>query len=401
MHPDPMDAAMIVPEATARSEQSIELLLQRLEVLADARRFHGSRVEVLTNAEEFYTAELDAIANAAASICMEAYIFHDERIGLQFRDALAERARAGVRVCVLADSIGNWHVPDDFYQPLRDAGAKVAFFRQVKWVGLLNRRSHRELLVVDGRAAFIGGAGISDRWRERSEQGERWRDTMFRIQGDAVPELQAIFTRAWFEAAREAIKSDEFFPEGGRVGDCPGLVVNSHIAPTEWTPARVLTLGMLETADDSVCLTTPYFIPDEDIMLALLNAGRRGVRVRVLLPAKSDHLITLAAARDRYPAMFGAGIEVYEYQPTMIHAKALVVDGQWSLIGSMNFDQRSMFLNEEVMMLVADPRLARDLERDFEHDVQRSRRFTMDDWKKRPAKDRAAGLASRLLSRQL
>ena len=174
-------------------------------------------------------------------------------------------------------------------------------------------------------------------------------------------------------------------------------MVNSHIAPTEWTPARVFTRALLESADRSISLCTPYFIPDDDIMSALLQAGRRGANVRVLLPGKSDHLITQAAARDRYPEMLAAGIEIFEYQPTMIHAKTLTVDGEWSLIGSMNFDQRSMFLNEEVLMLVADRRLARD----FENDLNQSRRFTMEDWRNRPVRDRAAAIASRLIRRQL
>lgn len=401
MPADRNDAAIIVPEGPSKSEEPRELLLRRLELLADARRFFGTRVEVLTNSEEFYSAELEAIRQAEASICIEAYIFHDERVGVQFRDVLTERARAGVEVRVLADSIGNWHVPEGFYQPLRDAAAQVEYFRRVKWVGLLNRRSHRELLVIDGRTAFLGGAGISDRWRESSAQGERWRDTMFRVEGDAVPHLQSIFVRAWFEASRRVLDSAAYFPGAEPLGRCPGLVVNSHIAPTEWTPARVLTRAMLETADRTISLTTPYFIPDDDIMAALVSAGRRGAQVRVLLPGKSDHLITQAAARDRYPQMWEAGIEVYEYQPTMIHAKALVVDGAWSLIGSMNFDQRSMYLNEEVLMLVADPRLAADLERDFERDLEQSRPFTMDDWKKRAASDRAAAVAARLIERQL
>lgn len=392
---------MIVPEGPPKGEEPRELLLQRLEILADARRFQATRVEVLTNAEEFYAAELEAIRRAHRSVTMEAYIFHDERIGAEFRDALAERARAGVQVRLLADAIGNWHVSDEFYRPLREARGKVQFFRQVKWVGLLNRRSHRELLVVDGAVAFLGGAGVSDRWRDRSEQGARWRDTMFRVEGDAVPHLQAIFTRAWFEAAREVVDRPEFFPRLEPGDGCPGLVVSSQIAPTEWTAARVFSLAMLEMADRRVCLCTPYFIPDDDIMKALLGAAQRGARVQLLLPGKSDHLITQAAARDRYPALFGAGVEVYEYQPTMIHAKVLVVDGEWSLIGSMNFDQRSMQLNEELLMLVGDARLGADLERDFENDLSESRRFTMADMKKRALSERAAGLAARVIQKQL
>lgn len=380
------------------SERYVEVL----GALVDAQVNRRGRLEVLANGENFYPAALEAIAGAQRSICLEAYVFHKSDIGRRYVEALAERARAGVRVHLNVDAFGSITATESFFRPLLEAGGKVARYNGLKWYRLLgiDNRTHRELLVVDGKVGFVGGAGIADQWLTGASK-PRWRDTMVRVEGEAVPNLQATFAENWLSTAGEVLVGDAYFP---RV-DCPSpvtaLVVNSTPTAGGSTRARVLFQLLLASARESISITTPYFLPDRSLMRELCSAVERGVRVRVLVPGrKSDHLLTRSTSRGGYGKLLEAGAEVYEYQPAMIHAKVLVVDGRWAVVGSTNFDNRSFGINDEVNLAVRDEALAGRLQADMDGDLRQAQRVSLQDWRHRPVTERATELIGWVFERQ-
>lgn len=377
--------------------------LRVLEALADATVNRTGRMEVLTNGDHFYPAALEAIRGAQRSVNLEAYIFHKGDIGRQYVEALAERARAGVKVNLTLDAFGSVSARDSFLAPLVEAGGKVARYNGIKWYRLLglDNRTHRELLVVDGRIGFIGGAGIADQWNKATKKDPRWRDTMVRVEGDAVPNLQATFAENWLDSSGELLVGDAYFPEI----DCPdpttALVINSTPSAGGSTRARVLFQLLLAAARESVSITTPYFLPDRSLMQELCKAIERGVKVRILVPGrKSDHLLTRSTSRGGYGRLLKAGAEVYEYLPAMIHAKILCIDRLWAVVGSTNFDNRSFGINDEVNLAVRDAKVALRLESDMEADIRNSQRVSLEDWRHRPVTERATELIGWVFERQ-
>ncbi|HWG19072.1 MAG TPA: phospholipase D-like domain-containing protein [Terracidiphilus sp.] len=377
--------------------------LTLLESLVDAQANRTGNFDILTNGPCFYPAALDAIRGAQRSVNLEAYVFHKSKIARLYVEALAERARAGVHVNVVLDAFGSMTVPDSFFRPLVDAGGKVARYNALAWYRLLliDNRTHRELLIVDGRIGFLGGAGIADQWYTGVKQNPRWRDTMVCVEGEAVPNLQATFSENWLAASGELLVGEAYFPHI----DCPhpttALVVNSTPTVGGSTRARVLFQLLLASARETISITTPYFLPDKSLMQELCRAIDRGVRVRVLVPGrKSDHLLTRSTSRGGYGALLRAGAEVYEYQPSMIHAKVLCVDGLWTVVGSTNFDNRSFGINDEVNLAVRDAAVARRLESDFKTDLRQSQRVSLEDWRRRPVSERATELLGWVFERQ-
>ncbi|HEY3706344.1 MAG TPA: phospholipase D-like domain-containing protein [Terracidiphilus sp.] len=377
--------------------------LEMLESLVDAKVNHTGRIEVFTNGDHFYPAALKAIAQAQRSICLEAYIFHKSDIGRRYVEALAERARAGVRVHLTVDAFGSISARRSFLRPLLDAGGKVVRYNKLKWYRMLgiDNRTHRELLVVDGKIGFIGGAGIADQWFKGSPKDPRWRDTLVRVEGEAVPNLMATFAENWMTASGELLVGEAYFP---RI-ECPdpttALIINSTPSPGGSTRARVLFQLLLASARETISITTPYFLPDKSLMRELCNAIERGVRLRILVPGrKSDHLLTRSTSRGGYGKLLKAGAEVYEYQPSMIHAKILCVDGRWAVVGSTNFDNRSFGINDEVNLAVRGAALARRLEEDMEADLRQSQRVSLQDWRHRPVTERATELIGWVFERQ-
>lgn len=388
---------------TMPSNDSPEFLNQ-LESLADAKVNHTGSFEVLTDGPCFYPAELEAIRSARHSVNLEAYIFNKSEIGRQYLDAMLERARAGVQVNVVLDAFGSAGATRAFFRPLLEVGGKVRWYNKPTWYRLLrlDNRTHRELLVVDGRVGFIGGAGIADHWYKGVHNHPRWRDTMVRVEGESVPNLQATFAENWLAASGELLVGDAYFP---RI-DCPhptaALIVNSTPTVGGSTRARVLFQLLLASARRTISITTPYFLPDKSLMQELCHAIEdRGVKVRILVPGrKSDHWLTRSTSRGGYGKLLKAGAEVYEYQPAMIHVKMLCVDGLWTVVGSTNFDNRSFGLNDEVNLAVCDPAFAERLERDMANDLKESRRVSLHEWQHRPFTERAPELLGWIVERQ-
>ncbi|HSE50045.1 MAG TPA: phospholipase D-like domain-containing protein [Terriglobales bacterium] len=374
-----------------------------LEALADGHFDRNSSVEVLSNGENYYPAELEAIRNARQSVNLEAYIFKKGKIAQQFVDALAERARAGVKVNVLIDGVGSFSTSKGYFQKLLDAGGEVQFYHPIRWNTWLryNNRTHRELLVIDGEVAFAGGAGIADHWLEGEKDHPRWRDTMFRFRGDAVNSLQGTFVENWVESCGVVLNSARFFPGVEREGKVPVLVVNSTPSQSNATRARVLYQALLGSAQRRIYITTPYFLPDKALMEVLITAKRdRHLDVKVLVPGKkSDHMMTRSSSRGLYGKLLEAGVEIYEYQPSMLHAKVMLVDDDWVVVGSTNFDNRSFGINDELSVTARSAELAERLTADFARDLAQSERVTLESWKHRPFWQRGFEWAGWLISR--
>lgn len=378
--------------------------LRMLGALVDAGVHHGTRIEVLTNGEVYYEAELEAIAAARRSVNLEAYIFRKGEVTRRFMAVLAERARAGVHVNMVLDAVGSFATWPSYLRGLREAGARVHWYHPLRWPTLhrFNNRTHRELIIIDGRLAFIGGAGFGDQWRfDRGSHKKRWRDTMFRVEGAAVQSLQATFVENWIESSGEIPTLEDYFPECPPLGSATALVVTSSPTTGRSTKARVLFQTLLACARRTLCITTPYFLPDKSVRAEMVRAIERGVRVKIITPGRhTDQHLTRRSSRQLYGQLLRAGAEIYEYRPAMMHAKTLVVDELWSVVGSTNFDHRSFGLNDEVNMAACDPLLAERLLEDFTRDLAESRPVTYEDWLRRSLFERSRGWLGTLLERQ-
>ena len=381
-----------------------------LGALSDAEVHGYSRVDVLTDGQAFYEAELDAIRSAKETINLERYIFRPGEIGQRYIDAMAERARAGVRVKVVLDYIGSFTTWDRHFEPLRQAGGRVCWYQPIRWYTFkrFNNRTHRDLLICDGRVGFIGGAGIADWWLKPTKDQPQWRDTMFRVEGELVIGLQATFAENWLESSGGILSGGaDYFPgcraEGrpAEVTTKAGLVINSSPSVGRATRARILFQVLLACARQRIDITTPYFLPDGSARREMIRAVERGVRVRVIVPGKhSDHLMTRRASRRLFGELLAGGVEIHEFEPSMIHTKSLVIDDLWSVVGTTNFDNRSFGLNDEVNLAAEDLVLAKRLGEDFDRDLARSRRVTLEDWNNRPMSEKVVEFASRILERQ-
>jgi len=393
-------------ELTDRNElppNDSERFLQVLEALSDAQVNKTGSLEVLTNGPSFYPAELDAIRNATQSVNIEAYIFQKGNITNQYISALAERARAGVRVNLVLDAFGSAGTTKRYLAPLIEAGGKMAWYNGPNWHRLmhLDNRTHRELMIVDGRIGFIGGAGIADQWYSGTKGHPRWRDSVVRIEGEAVCNLQATFAENWLATSGELLTGEAYFPSIRNEHPLVAMVVNSTPTVGGGTRARILFQLLLASARKSISITTPYFLPDKSLMKELCRAVERGLRVRILVPGrKSDHMVTRSTSRAGYGELLKSGAEVYEYQPSMIHAKVLCIDDLWVVVGSTNFDNRSFGINDEVNLAIRDAHVAIRFERDLTFDLEQSRRISLQEWKHRPVTERATELMGLVFERQ-
>jgi len=288
--------------------------LNLLESLVDAKVNDRGTVKVLKDGPCFYSAELEAIRNAERSVNLEAYIFQKGSIGRKYLETLTERARSGVQVNLLLDAFGSAGTTRGFFLPLLEAGGKVRWYNSPAWYRLerLDNRTHRELLIVDGRIGFVGGAGIADQWYSGMRGKPRWRDTMVQVESDAVPHLQATFAENWVTANGEVLVGDAYFPTATFTGQTTAMVINSTPTVGGATRARMLFQLLLASARHSISITTPYFLPDKSLTQELCRAmEERGVKLRILVPGrKSDHLLTRSASRAGYGALLHAGAEI-------------------------------------------------------------------------------------------
>jgi cardiolipin synthase len=377
--------------------------LEILEVLTDAQLNRTGELEVLTNGSAFYPAELEAIRGATRSVNLEAYIFSKGKIAQQYIEALTERARAGIKVNVLIDAFGSAGTGHRYFRPLLDAGGRVNWYNGPRWYRLMHmdNRTHRELMIVDGKIGFIGGAGIADQWYTGTKGNPRWRDSAVLIEGEAVANLQATFSENWLTASGELLMGDAYFPSIQSAHPLTSIVVNSTPTVGGSTRARILFQLLLASAKRSISITTPYFLPDKGLMRELCRAIERGLRVRILVPGrKSDHMVTRSTSRAGYGELLKAGAEVYEYQTAMIHAKIMCIDDLWVVIGSTNFDNRSFGINDEVNLVMRDAAVAMRFENDMALDLDQSRRISLEEWKHRPMTERATEFIGLVFERQ-
>lgn len=345
----------------------------------------GNRIDILNNGDEFFPVMLEAVARAEASVTMEAYIYWAGEIGRKFAEALAERARAGVRVKLLLDAIGSSDIGDDIIKTLEDAGCQIAWYNPIRWytLGRINHRTHRKSLIIDGRVAFTGGAGIADVWLGRAQDEQHWRDIQIRLEGPAVTPLQTGFAQNWLETTHELISGPEYYPVHEPAGDLSVLTIMSSPV-TGASNARTLYYLSITSARRSIRIANPYFVPDPAALDTLIEAKKRGVDVRIMVAGThNDNWLSRRNAVRLYGRLLDAGIEILEYEGTLLHHKTMVVDGLWATIGTTNFDSRSFAHNEENNVCFYDRALACRLDEIFEEDAQRCTRVTREAWRRR------------------
>ena len=346
----------------------------------------GNTLELLNNGDRFYPSMLAAIDSAERSITMEIYIFWAGEIGLVFARALAQRASAGVKVKVMLDAVGSSSVGNEILAILRGSGCHVAWYNPVRWNMLrrLNNRTHRKSLIIDGRIGFTGGAGIADHWTGHAQNSKHWRDLQIRIAGPAVGPLQSGFAQNWLECTGELVTGPDFYPPLGAVGTIALQTVMSS-PDTGTSAARVMHCLAISAARHSIEIANPYFVPDHLAIDLFRDAVKRGVRVRIMMAGTpNDNLIARLNSIRLYGPLLEAGVDLLEYNRTMLHHKIMVVDGLWATIGTTNFDSRSFSHNEENNVCLSDAGVARELIQMFDQDVEWCERVDIKAWRSRP-----------------
>ncbi len=353
--------------------------------LADPIPLEGNKIELLENGDQIFPAMLTAIRGARQSIHFEAYLFFSGKVGAQFEEALSERARAGVKVRVLLDGVGSsLHLKNEEVAALKAAGCAFAYYHPTRtWrVDRLNQRSHRRVLVVDGLVGFTGGVGFADQWLGNGDAKDHWRDTHARLEGPIVTKLQSAFLQHWAQETGDGFGAEGNFPPPAGAGKIKAQVIGSRafsLAPMAWAQAVAFT-----SATRSISITNAYCAPSASQVQQLVDAVKRGVDVRLLLPGKhNDQPATKAAGRSAYGELLKGGVKIFEYEPSMLHAKTIVVDGLFSVLGSSNFDARSAQINEELDLTVLDSEFSQRLEQAFERDLQRSKTYSLEEFNRR------------------
>ena len=363
----------------------------------------GNQARALCNGDEIFPAMLDAMRAAERTITFETYIYWSGSIGKAFSDVLSDRARAGVAVHVLLDWVGSGKMDQSMLQEMERAGVQVVRYHPLRWynLGRLNNRTHRKLLVVDGKVGFTGGVGIADNWLGHAEDPDHWRDTHFQLDGPAVAQMQAAFMDNWIEARGRVLHGPEYFPKLGPAGAHAAQVFKSS-ASEACESVRLMYLLSIASAVKSVRIANAYFVPDRLSVATLVAAQRRGARVEIIVPGRHvDAQVVRKASRACWGELLEAGIAIYEYQPTMYHTKVMVVDDLWTSVGSTNFDNRSFRLNDEANLNILDADFAGGQVRQFEADKGRSREMTLAWWRARPWHERASERLAGLLRSQL
>lgn len=377
--------------------------LQTMHALTGAPLSEGNRVDVLCNGVEIFPSMLAAIRAAKKTINLEFYIFWDGKIGRTFAEALAERARAGVQVKIILDAVGSATMSGQLIDFLGRNGVDLEWYHPLRWYTLsrFNHRTHRKLLIVDGCVGFSGGVGIADNWLGDADSRDHWRETMVRVEGPVVTQMQFAFMDNWVKSRGELLTGLDYFPEVERAGTQVTQVIKS--SPSEGSSTvKLLYIISIVSATKSIYISNAYFVPDRDTIRALEGAVRRGVDVRVIVPGeKTDVPIVRQASRVHYEWLLNRGIRIFEYQPTMMHAKTMTVDGLWSTVGSSNFDDRSFRLNDEVNVNIYDAGTAKRMEEIFFEDLARSREITERKWLRRGTFDRVKEKIANVLRPQL
>jgi len=363
----------------------------------------GNRVQNFENGDEIFPAMLSAIRGAEHTITFESYIYWSGRIGREFAEALKERARAGVRVHVLIDWAGSQKMEESLTDEMEKAGIQVQRYHPLRWYNLarMNNRTHRKLLVVDGKIGFTGGVGIADPWDGDAHDPVHWRDSHYRLDGPAVAQMQAAFMDNWIKTSGNVLQGVEYFPPLEPDGSALAQVFTS--SPSGGGDSmQLMYLLSITAAERKIDLSAAYFVPDPLTRRALRSALQRGVKLRIIVPgSNTDVEVARKASRSDWGELLQAGAEIYEYQPAMFHCKMMLVDSQLASVGSTNFDNRSFRLNDEANLNVYDKAFVARLENVFEADLRKSRRITYKQWQDRPLREKAMEKISALLSPQL
>jgi cardiolipin synthase len=351
----------------------------------------GNKLELLNNGDEFYPSMLKAVHAARHSITIEAYIYWAGEIGMTFAEALAERASHGVKVKILLDAVGSSSVGNEILAVLNKGGCHVAWYNPIRWNKLrrLNNRTHRKSLIIDGCIGFTGGAGIADHWTGNAQDAKHWRDLQIRMEGPAVQPLQTGFAQNWLECTGELVTGPDFYPTLDPVGKVALQTVMSS-PETGASTVRVMYCLAISAACESIEIANPYFVPDHLAIDLFRDAVKRGVRVRVMVAGtRNDTWMARQNSLRLYGALLEAGVELLEYNRTMMHHKTMVVDGLWATVGTTNFDNRSFAHNEENNVCLCDETFSRELNEMFEEDAAVCERVDLERWRNRPLLDKA------------
>ena len=369
----------------------------------------GNEATLLQDGPNTYHAMFEAIRNATDSINVEIYIISDDSIGQKFADALIEKQRSGVQVNLIYDSFGSRHTPRSFFDNLEDAGIQVLEFNpvnplaaRVRWSP--DRRDHRKLLVVDGKIAFTGGINISGEYESgrrgrKIDPAESWRDTDVQVEGPAVTEFQRLFISTWESQNGPPLSPRNYYPPLGKKGEEIVRVIGS--APEEFSLIYVDLISAINNAETKIYITDAYFAPGREMLEALQGAARRGVDVRLLVPGKIDEPLLALAQRADYSDLLGAGVQIYEWQGKMIHAKTATIDNVWSTVGSSNLDWWSIARNNEINAVILSYGFAKQMEFMLNADLERSDRIDPQQWKDRPCTERGKELIGKIIEPML
>ena len=346
----------------------------------------GNHVTTLLNGDEIFPSMLTAIRGAQQSITFETYIYWSGNIGKEFADALSERVHAGVKVHVLIDWVGSIKMDKELLDSMRHAGVEVRQYHPLSWYNLarMNNRTHRKLLIVDGKIGFTGGVGIADNWQGHAQDQDHWRDSHFRIEGPAVAQMQSAFMDNWIKTTGDVLHGNEYFPALTAVGEERAQVFKS--SPSEGSESvRLMYLLSAASAQKNIYIANAYFVPDDLSLQTLVRALKRGVKITILTPGTGTDVDSVrGASRARWGDLLQAGAKIYEYQPTMYHCKVMIVDDQWVSVGSTNFDLRSFRLNDEANLNIYNRDFALRQIEIFDSDLKKSRQITYEEWKNRP-----------------
>lgn len=396
-------------------EKKIERHIKRLYSLDDPRFTNelgvllgpafldGNRIRALLNGDEIFPPMLAAIRSAKVSITFETYIYWSGDIGREFADALAERARHGVKVHVLLDWIGSAKMDESLVSSMSEAGVEVRKFHPPHWshLGRLNNRTHRKLLIVDGNLGFTGGVGVAPQWTGRAQDPEHWRDTHFEVEGPVVGQMQSVFIDNWIKVTGEVLNGSDYFPALEPAGQ--GMAQMFSSSPSGGSESmQLMYLLAVTAASQSIDLSASYFVPDSLTMQALVEAVKRGVKVRIVVPGKHiDSDTVRKASRATWGPLLSAGALIAEYEPTMYHCKVMIIDGLLVSVGSTNFDNRSFRLNDEATLNVVDKAFASMQTAIFETDLALSKRVSYAEWKERPLREKLGEWLAAVVGTQL
>lgn len=362
----------------------------------------GNKIETIVNGCRYFPAMLEAIRGAQHSITFESFIYVSGDIGKQFSEAMIERCRAGVKVHVLCDWVGSYKMRNSDLKELKDAGISVELYRPLNIPNIIHftNRTHRKILVVDGRVAFTGGAGIADEWDGDAENNKCWRDNQYRVTGPVVASVQGAFMDNWMQIHAEVLKDELYFPELEKTGDTSAQVFLS--GPGEGLEsARLMYLMSIACAKKTIRLANAYFVPDNLVIDALVDAAKRGVEIEIIIPDQIDTNIPMWASAARWGPLLKSGCKIYRFEAALYHCKVFVVDDYWSSVGSSNFDTRSFRLNDETNLNVLDREFAREQVEIFNNDKKQCRMVTLEEWEGRTPREKIRDRMAALLRSQL